>query len=103
MAHALADFALERGDDFRNWRETSNYIIALQVHSSSALEELHEQAVSDGFQLVHFREPDLADQLTSIAFVPHETVKPYLSSLKLAGTDFHATTKCVGARPARTN
>jgi len=100
VAHALAEFALERGEDFLSWRTHSNYIVALQVHSSSALEELYSRAEADELELISFREPDLDDQLTALAFVPSQEVKPYLASLRLAGTDFHAKKGCAGVRSA---
>ena len=96
VAHALADFARRRGDEFQNWHENSNYIIALQVQDPAALEELYTRAAQDGLELIHFREPDLDHELTAIAFVPHASVKPFLASLKLAGTDFHAKKSCTG-------
>lgn len=103
VAHALADFARRRGDAFKQWHDHSNYIIALQVKSPLALEELYSRAHADGFDLIPFREPDLGDQLTALAFVPSKAVKPYLSSLRLAGTDFHAKTNCTGVRALETH
>jgi hypothetical protein len=103
VAHALADFARRRGDEFQSWHENSNYIIALQVQNTSALEDLYTRAEEDDLELIQFREPDLNHELTAIAFIPHASVKPFLASLKLAGTDFHAKKSCTGVRAAEIN
>jgi len=86
----VADFALQRIDEFRSWHKNSQYIVSLQVPSPEALEELYSRAFDDGHDVISFREPDLGDQLTAIAFVPHEHVKPFLANLPLAGKHFRA-------------
>ena len=88
VAHAVADFALHRGDHFANWYKTSQYIISLQAPSSELLETLLTEASHDGYETISFREPDLDHELTAIAFVPSEQVKAYLRKLPLAGKHF---------------
>lgn len=88
VAHALAEFACERGDHFTHWHETSNYFIALQEPSPVELENLLEEALREGLDFVCFREPDRSYELTAIAFVPCVAVKRFLGRLPLAGKDF---------------
>lgn len=88
VAHALAEFARERGDEFCHWHETSNYIIPLQESSPVELEKLLEITMIRGLETVIFREPDRAHELTAITFIPHESVKTLLAQLPLAGKHF---------------
>lgn len=73
------------------------------MQNASALEDLYTRAEEDDLELIEFREPDLDHELTAIAFIPHASVKPFLASLKLAGTDFHAKKSCTGIRAAENN
>lgn len=85
IAHAVADFALHRGESFANWHSTSQFIVSLQTPCTESLEALLQDAHLNGFDTVVFREPDLDDELTAVAFVPNEAVKKYLRKLPLAG------------------
>ncbi len=87
----VANFAISRVDECQKWHKTNQFFIALQVPSPEALEELLSRASCDGYDVISFREPDLKDQLTAIAFVPHEQVKSFLSHLPLAGKHFRAS------------
>ena len=73
------------------------------MQNASALEDLYTRAEEDDLELIEFREPDLDHELTAIAFIPQASVKPFLASLKLAGTDFHAKKSCTGIRAAENN
>lgn len=84
IAHAVADFAVHREENFRHWHETSQYIVALQTDDADSLKRLIEEAPEE-LETISFFEPDLDYELTSVAFVPHERNKKYLSKLKLAG------------------
>jgi len=88
VAHALAEFARDRGDEFCHWHETSNYIVALQESSPVELEKLLANTMVRGLESVSFREPDRAHELTAIAFIPHESVKSLLAQLPLSGKHF---------------
>lgn len=71
--------------------------------NSEALEDLYASASRQGLEAIDFREPDLDDELTAIAFVPHASVKPFLAYLKLAGTNFHAKNSCAEVPAAEVN
>lgn len=92
VAHAVADFALHRTEQFRNWHETSQYIVALQTDNSESLLQLIENAPQHSDTIV-FKEPDLGNSITSVVFVPHEQNRRYLANLKLAGIRTGKTNK----------
>jgi Mg/Co/Ni transporter MgtE len=85
IAHAVADFARHKSDDFTRWHSYDQRILALQTDNESSLQKLLESAVDRGLDAIPFYEPDIDDALTSIAFVPHVENKKYLSNLSLAG------------------
>ena len=97
VAHALAEFSWERGEEFIHWHDSSNYFIALQVSSPVELAILCERARSRSLDVIEFREPDRDFELTAIAFVPHERVRRLLSNLPLAGKQFVSVTQSVMA------
>lgn len=84
VAHAVADFALHRPEQFTRWHSESQHIVALQASSATALETLHREAFGP-LDVVAFHEPDLGNALTSLAFVPHAHNRRFLARLPLAG------------------
>lgn len=84
VAHAVADFALHKPEQFKTWHVNSQYIVALQVPDKDTLATLLMNA-EESHETIAFYEPDLMDSLTSIAFVPHERNKRFLANLPLAG------------------
>lgn len=85
VAHAVADFALNRLEHFQHWRNNDQRILALQTKNSESLEQLFQNALALGLDVIPFYEPDIDNELTSLAFVPHENNRKYLSKLPLAG------------------
>lgn len=84
--HAIADFAAEFPSDFKEWKETSNSIIALGVKNESELESLFEK-LSKETNVTKFYEPDLNDELTSIALYGDSKIRKKLSYLPLLGKE----------------
>lgn len=82
-AHALAEFALQRPEDFSSWR--NGYIVCLQEESAFSLSDLLHSATERSLDTVAFPEADLNHEITAIAFTPSPLVKPFLSRLPLAG------------------
>lgn len=104
-AHAVANFARYETESFIDWHSNSQYIVALATPCADSLHSLLLRAKRKGLVVVPFREPDLEDQLTSLAFVPNEHNKKLLSNLPLAGknngkTNKHTTTKEKGHEKA---
>lgn len=92
-AHAVADFARFNSDAFTDWHSNSQYIVALQAPSTEALERLLTRAHAAELAVHPFREPDIEDQLTAIAFSPHPRNRRFLSGLPLAGKKTGHTSK----------
>lgn len=96
-AHAVANFARFDSDAFACWHSRSQYLVALQAPCADALEGLLSRALAAGLTVHPFREPDIGDQLTAIAFSPDPRNKRFLSSLPLAGKQTGSTSKHASA------
>lgn len=66
-AHAVADFAIKHPQVAGEWHRESNYIVCLSVKDESELCLMAEKLMSRNIPFVQFNEPDLDDQVTSIA------------------------------------
>lgn len=88
--HALAQFAYEHPQKFREWVEKSNYIVILSTESESQLEEIKQKLINRGITFSQFIEPDYGNQLTSITISPEysDEIKRMFSSLPLAGKEY---------------
>ena len=82
--HAVADFAYEHPQKFREWKDTSNYIISLQIPDEHQLIKLYEKLSDQGAIATLFREPDIEDEATSFAFFGTEDLRKKVSNLKLS-------------------
>jgi hypothetical protein len=82
--HAVADFAYEHPQKFREWKETSNYVIALQISDEENLIKLYEKLKDQGANITLFREPDINDEATSFAMFGTPELRKKTSNLKLS-------------------
>lgn len=73
----------------KRWYKDSNSVIVLEADNAEALYNLNLDAAKHGLQTTVFREPDLADELTAIAFPPNSGNRKFLSNLPLAGKKLH--------------
>ena len=69
------------------WYSKSNYLGLLSVRSERDLVELINKACKFGIRCSVFREPDIGDQITSIALEPGPKTKRLCSKLPLALKD----------------
>lgn len=83
--HAALDLAAAYTEEFLVWQKSCNTIVVLAAKDEAALEVLSKRAEVKNIRHVVFREPDVGNQITSIAFVPDERVRKFCSSLPLAG------------------
>jgi hypothetical protein len=80
-AHAVANFFLQRPYDAGSWCKTSNVLVVLEVDTYHQLLELTQTSEA---QLTYFREPDLCDEMTAVAFTPSPLLKKMFSKFRLA-------------------
>jgi hypothetical protein len=85
IAHVVADYMIAHPNAAKNWHDISNSIIVLEAPDARALSELQDNARDKGLTVTEFREPDLADEITALAFSPSDETKRFLSNLRLAG------------------
>ncbi len=85
MTHAAIQFANDFPEEQRKWFETSNTVAILATSSLEELELLSTKLTEVGVRHSRFVEPDIGNQLTSIAIVPGPEVKKLCAKYKLAG------------------
>lgn len=74
----------------------------LTASNAAALTSLQEKARDRGITVTEFREPDLGDEITAVAFAPSEATRRLLSNLPCAGRGIAAETEArAKAREAR--
>ena len=80
--HAVADFAYAHPSLFKEWKETSNTVVALSCKNEQQLLALYDKLKEH--QVVLFREPDLDNQATSLGFIQTPEVKRLLRNSRLS-------------------
>jgi hypothetical protein len=80
----MRQFTHDHPDVDEFWFKNSNYIALLSVENEKALENLIALANIKNIRLAIFREPDIGDQITAVAFEPGEQSRRLCSRLKLA-------------------
>lgn len=68
--HAAFQFAVEHKEIWAGWFERSNTLALLSVSNEQALEHLVHKAEARGLRFSIFREPDMNNALTAVAFEP---------------------------------
>ena len=84
-AHAVAEFVLDHPHIARQWRDESQYMVALSVKDESELHALAEKASTLTIPTSVFHEPDIGNEVTAVAFAPSPETQKLLSSCSLAG------------------
>ena len=93
VAHVMADYIMRHPESAANWHAISNSLIVLEAKDASSLSALQEKAKSRSLEVQEFREPDLGDEITALAFTPSSKVRRLLSNLPLAGKNLHNQAK----------
>ena len=86
-AHAAIDFQHEYPEESRVWQTKSNYLALLTVANEEELIKLITKAIFMGAKHTVFREPDLGNSITAVAFEPSELAKKITSSCPLLGKE----------------
>ncbi len=82
--HAAIQFAMEHPEVGRRWFEESNFLAWLRAPDENALYRLIERAERFGVKYSAFREPDLGNCITAVAFEPGKPGRKVCSGLPLA-------------------
>ena len=75
----------EHPDSESQWFKKSNYLVLLTIANEKSLSELILKASNKKIKYSIFREPDLNNEITSIALEPGQKSKRLCSNLKLLG------------------
>lgn len=85
--HAAIDFQHQHQVEAKEWHTKSNYLVFLTVADEQALIKLITKAILTGIKHTVFREPDLDNQITAVAFEPTEAARKLTSSCPLLGKE----------------
>ena len=86
-AHAVIDFQHEYPVESREWQTTSNYLALLTVADEYQLDKLIQKAELLGIKHTIFREPDLGNEMTAVAFEPSDKSRKLTSACPLLGKE----------------
>lgn len=84
-AHVVAEFAIQFPHILDKWHKDSQFMVALEAPDETTLHNLKTKASQFGISVTEFREPDIGNQVTALAFEPNEKVHKLLSNYPLAG------------------
>ncbi len=88
-AHSIPSFAIEHPEVFSEWYHKSNYLIVLSTDNEDSLKQLISKAQDIGLKHSVFTEPDIDNQITSIALEPHEETYKLVSNIPLALKEYN--------------
>lgn len=83
-AHSIPLFSLEHPEIFFEWYHVSNYLVVLSVDNEESLKNLIAKAKERGIKCSVFAEPDIDNQITSIALEPCTETDRLVSNIPLA-------------------
>ena len=83
--HAAIQYQHEHTESSLDWDNNSNYLIFLTVDEENHLERLIANAQLKGITVSIFREPDLNNEITAVAFEPCDESRKLLGSTPMMG------------------
>lgn len=86
-AHAAIDFQHEHPQHSTEWHKHSNYLAVLTTKDEQSLTDLIVKASLRGIKYTVFREPDINNEITAVAFEPSIEAKKLCSNLPLLGKE----------------
>lgn len=86
-AHAAIDFQYQHPVEAKEWHSKSNYLVFVTVSNEDALIKLITKAILTGIKHTVFREPDLYNQITAVAFEATDAARKLTSSCPLLGKE----------------
>lgn len=85
--HAAIDLQHQHPAEAREWHTKSNYLAFLTVANEQELIKLITKALLTGIKHTIFREPDLNNQITAVAFEATDAARRLTSSCPLLGKE----------------
>lgn len=85
--HALVQFQHEHPELAKLWYNQSNYLAFLTVANEEELEMLIRKAESRGINYSVFREPDMGNEITAVAFEASDDARRITSSCPMMGKE----------------
>ncbi len=85
--HAAIDFQHQHPVEAKEWQRKSNYLAFLTVANEEELIKLISKAILSGVKHTVFREPDIQNQITAVAFEPSDLARRLTSSCPLLGKE----------------
>ena len=82
--HSATEFAHKFPNQFNDWMTNSQYIVSLSANDEHHLKEIYTKLEWFGANVVKFYEPDMNNQLTSIAYYGTPKLMKITDNLKLA-------------------
>lgn len=75
-AHAIVDYSLKYGDtpEYKRWAKRDKTLYVLEAHSDSQLDDAYAELKKLGVNVEKFKEPDVGNVTTAIAFLLDEPV-----------------------------
>lgn len=86
-AHSLVQFQYEHPVKASAWYKQSNYLAFLTVTNEEELEKLIRKAEAKGITHSVFREPDIGNEITAVAFEASDEAKRLTSSCRMMGKE----------------
>ena len=85
--HAAIQFQHEYPSESSAWYKQSNYLAFLTIANEEELEKLIRKAEAKGIKHSIFREPDIGNEITAVAFEASNEAKRLTSSCRMMGKE----------------
>lgn len=85
--HAAIDFQHHHPIEATEWQTKSNHLAFLTTENEAELIKLISKAILTGIKHTIFREPDINNEITAVAFEPSEAARKLTSSCPLLGKE----------------
>ena len=82
-AHAAIEFQHNHPTIAKEWHECSKYLVFLSIPNEQCLKDLIVKADAKQIKYSVFREPDIDNEITAVAFEPSEAAKKLCSKYPL--------------------
>lgn len=85
IAHVIAEWSIHKPLEAQEWHTTNNTLVILEARTYEEILFYKEKAEKRFIETFEFREPDIGNLITAIAFSPHHENRKLFANLPLAG------------------